>query len=66
MKKHPTPFFTKKAARQKIQMAEDAWNTKDPEKVSFAYSINAEWRNRDQLYKWQKKSTSLPYQQMEK
>lgn len=46
-KKHPLPPFTLKTALEKIQMAEDAWNSQDPEKVSKAYTINSEWRNRD-------------------
>lgn len=45
--KQPLPPFTIEKAKQKIQMAEDAWNTKNPEKVSLAYTINTEWRNRD-------------------
>lgn len=45
-KKLPLPPFTMETALQKVQMAEDAWNTKDPEKVCLAYTINTEWRNR--------------------
>ncbi|WP_160138969.1 DUF1348 family protein [Chryseobacterium sp. c4a] len=45
--KHPLPPFTLETAKQKIQMAEDAWNSQDPEKVSKAYTIDSEWRNRD-------------------
>ena len=45
-KKFPIPPFTLETARQKVQMAEDAWNTKDPEKVCLAYTIDTEWRNR--------------------
>ena len=45
----PLPPFTEETARQKVQMAENAWNTKDPEKVSLAYTIDTEWRNRDQF-----------------
>lgn len=45
--KHPLPPFTLETAIEKIQMAEDAWNSQNPEKVSKAYSINSEWRNRD-------------------
>ena len=45
-KKHPLPPFTEETARQKVQMAEDAWNSKDPIKVSMAYSEDTEWRNR--------------------
>ena len=47
--KHPLPPFTEETAKQKIQMAEDAWNSKDPERVSKAYTINSEWRNRNQF-----------------
>ncbi|WBU90341.1 nuclear transport factor 2 family protein [Cellulophaga omnivescoria] len=46
MKKYPLPPFTKETATQKVKLAEDAWNTKDPIKVSMAYSLNTEWRNR--------------------
>jgi len=45
--KHPLPPFSIETAHQKIQMAEDAWNSQDPEKVSKAYTIDSEWRNRD-------------------
>ena len=42
--KHPLPPFTEETAKQKIQMAENAWNSKDPEKVSLAYTpeVNGE------------------------
>ncbi len=49
MKKHPLSPFTLETAKQKVQMAEDAWNSKNPIKVSEAYSIDTEWRNRDQF-----------------
>lgn len=45
--KHPLPPFTLETALEKIQLAEDVWNSQDPEKVSKAYTINSEWRNRD-------------------
>jgi len=48
-KKHPLPPFTIETAKQKIQGAEDAWNSKDPVKISKAYSIDSEWRNRSQF-----------------
>ena len=48
-KRHPLPPFTEETAKQKIQMAEDAWNSKDPERVSKAYTIDSEWRNRNQF-----------------
>lgn len=44
--KHPIPPFTLESAKQKIQMAEDAWNSKDPIKISMAYAPDSEWRNR--------------------
>ena len=48
-KKHPLPPFTEETAKQKIQMAEDAWNSKDPQKVSMAYTPDTEWRNRSEF-----------------
>ncbi|TQV76277.1 DUF1348 family protein [Denitrobaculum tricleocarpae] len=42
----PLPPFTEETARQKVQAAEDAWNTRDPERVSKAYTIDSQWRNR--------------------
>ena len=42
----PMPPFTEETARKKIQMAEDAWNSKDPERVARAYTPDSEWRNR--------------------
>ena len=47
--KHPLPPFTVATAKQKIQMAEDAWNSQNPEKVSMAYTVDSEWRNRSQF-----------------
>ncbi|MDJ1130961.1 nuclear transport factor 2 family protein [Streptomyces iconiensis] len=43
----PFPPFDKETARQKVQAAEDAWNTRDPEKVAQAYTEDSVWRNRD-------------------
>lgn len=45
-RRHPLPPFTLETALQKVQMAEVAWNTKDPEKVCLAYTLDTEWRNR--------------------
>ncbi len=47
--KPPFPPFTIDTARQKIQAAEDAWNSRDPERVSLAYTVDSEWRNRSQF-----------------
>ena len=44
------PPFTLETARRKVQLAEDAWNSRNPEKVSLAYSENSEWRNRDRFF----------------
>lgn len=45
----PLPPFTEETARQKVQAAENAWNTRDPEKVALAYTEDTEWRNRDEF-----------------
>ena len=42
----PLPPFTRESAIQKVRLAEDAWNSRDPEKVSLAYTIDSRWRNR--------------------
>lgn len=42
----PLPPFTLETALEKVQLAEDAWNSKDPERVSKAYTSDSEWRNR--------------------
>ncbi len=47
--KQPIPPFNEETARLKVQMAEDAWNSKDPVKVSKTYTIDSEWRNRTQF-----------------
>lgn len=44
------PPFTEGTARQKVQLAEDAWNTRDPDRVVLAYTEDAEWRNRDEFF----------------
>jgi nuclear transport factor 2 (NTF2) superfamily protein len=43
----PFPPFTRETALKKVQAAEDAWNTRDPHKVSLAYTEDSAWRNRD-------------------
>ena len=45
----PLPPFTEETARQKVQAAEDAWNSRDPERVSLAYTEDTEWRNRSEF-----------------
>ncbi len=45
----PVPPFTMETAGEKVRKAEDAWNTRDPEGVSLAYTIDSRWRNRDEF-----------------
>lgn len=47
--KPPLPPFTAESAAAKVQAAEDAWNTRDPQKVALAYSENTRWRNRSEF-----------------
>ncbi|MDO3624703.1 nuclear transport factor 2 family protein [Mucilaginibacter sp. BT774] len=48
-KRFPIPPFNMETALQKVQAAEDAWNTRDPERVALAYTIDTEWRNRTEF-----------------
>jgi len=48
--KPPLPPFTLESARQKVQAAEDAWNSRDPERVALAYTPDSEWRNRAEFF----------------
>ena len=45
----PVPPFTEETARQKVQAAEDAWNTREPERVAAAYTEDSQWRNRHEF-----------------
>ena len=45
----PVPPFDEASARKKVQAAEDAWNTRDPERVAGAYTPDTRWRNRDEF-----------------
>ena len=45
----PLPPFTREAALKKVRAAEDAWNSRDPARVALAYTVDSEWRNRDQF-----------------
>jgi uncharacterized protein len=47
--KPPLPPFTLETAKDKIQAAENAWNTRDPERVALAYTEDSEWRNRSEF-----------------
>jgi uncharacterized protein len=48
-KRPPLPPFTHETAVQKVRLAEDGWNSRDPEKVSLAYSLDTRWRNRSEF-----------------
>ncbi len=48
--KPPVPPFTEETARAKVKAAEDAWNTRDPEVVAKAYTLDSQWRNRDEFF----------------
>jgi nuclear transport factor 2 (NTF2) superfamily protein len=45
----PLPPFTRETAAEKVRLAEDAWNTRDPEKVAGAYTADSRWRNRSEF-----------------
>ncbi len=47
----PFPPFTRETATQKVRMAEDGWNNRDPEKVALAYTPDSQWRNRNEFPK---------------
>jgi uncharacterized protein len=47
----PFPPFTRETAMQKVRMAEDGWNNRDPEKVALAYTLDSQWRNRNEFPK---------------
>ena len=46
----PVPPFDEEAARRKVKAAQDAWNSRDPEKVALAYTEDSRWRNRDEFF----------------
>ena len=47
VQKLPLPPFNKTTAKEKVQLAEDAWNSKNTERIALAYIIDTEWRNRN-------------------
>jgi nuclear transport factor 2 (NTF2) superfamily protein len=44
------PPFNLETAKAKVQAAQDAWNSRDPERVSLAYTVDSDWRNRDEFF----------------
>jgi nuclear transport factor 2 (NTF2) superfamily protein len=55
----PLPPFDEEGARTKVQAAEDAWNTRDPERVAGAYTVDSVWRNRDTFVTGRKEIIAL-------
>lgn len=45
----PFPPFTRETAAQKVRMAEDGWNSRDPQRVALAYTVDSQWRNRSEF-----------------
>ena len=45
----PFPPFTRETAAQKVRLAEDGWNSRDPHKVALAYTVDSRWRNRSEF-----------------
>ena len=50
----PLPPFTPETAIEKVRLAEDGWNSRDPEKVALAYTIDSNWRNRAEFLRYQR------------
>lgn len=51
----PTPPFTLQSATEKVQLAENGWNSKNPEKVASAYTLDCQWRNRAEIFSGRQK-----------
>ena len=62
----PLPPFNKETAEQKVRMAENAWNNKNPEKVALAYSPDSVWRNRSEFVKGRKEIAEFLKRKWEK
>jgi nuclear transport factor 2 (NTF2) superfamily protein len=55
----PLPPFSLESATEKIRLAEDAWNSRDPDRVSLAYTVDSEWRNRAEFLKGREEIVSF-------
>ncbi len=55
----PLPPFSPETAVEKVRKAEDAWNTRDPERISLAYTVDSRWRNRSELVTGRKSIVNL-------
>lgn len=50
MIRHPVPPFTRETALEKVKVAENSWNSRDPDLVAAAYTEDSKWRNRDEFF----------------
>ena len=64
--KPPFPPFDLETAKQKVQMAEDAWNTRDPEKICLAYTVDTVWRNRSEFLNGREEVKAFLYRKWDK
>ncbi|MEM7431667.1 MAG: nuclear transport factor 2 family protein [Pseudomonadota bacterium] len=64
--KPPLPPFTEETATQKVRMAEDAWNTRDPEKVALVYTEDTVWRNRAEFPQGREEVKAFLYRKWER
>ena len=62
----PLPPFTTETAVEKVRLAEDAWNSRDPARVALAYSEDSRWRNRCGIFSRARGHRRIPYPQMGK
>ena len=65
MKRPPLPPFTADTAAEKVRLAEDAWNTRDPARVALAYTTDSRWRNRAEFLQGREAIEALFNPQME-
>src|SRR5260370_40990117 len=64
--KPPLPPFTHESAVLKVRLAEDAWNSRDPERVALAYTSNSQWKNRSEFVKGSEESATFLTRKWEK
>jgi len=62
----PLPPFNQETAKEKVQLAENGWNSRDPEKVALAYTIDSEWRNRAEIFSGREKIIAFLTRKWEK
>jgi nuclear transport factor 2 (NTF2) superfamily protein len=60
----PLPPFSLETATQKVRLAEDAWNSRDPEKVALAYTEDSRWRNRAEIFSGRALIVRVPAKEM--